>query len=69
MADSTYINSLGARAELDTGSGKAFYFRLEKLAEDGLGLRRSEGFGRVTFSDLLHHQANERLKKNQEVTL
>ncbi|MCP4581345.1 MAG: aconitate hydratase AcnA [candidate division Zixibacteria bacterium] len=36
MADSNYKNSFGARAEIDTGSGKAFYFRLEKLAEDGV---------------------------------
>ena len=36
MADSDYKNSIGARAELETGSGKAFYFRLAKLAEDGI---------------------------------
>jgi len=36
MADSSYKNSFDARAEIDTGSGKAYYFRLSKLAEDGI---------------------------------
>jgi len=36
MADSSYKNSFGALAEIDTGSGKAHYFRLGKLAEDGI---------------------------------
>ena len=29
---------LGARAKFDTGSGTAYYYRLQKLEEDGLGV-------------------------------
>jgi len=36
MADSGYKDSFGARTEIETGSGKASYFSLAKLAEDGI---------------------------------
>lgn len=37
MADLTPKNSFNARDTLETGSGKAYYYRLSKLKEDGLG--------------------------------
>jgi aconitate hydratase len=37
MAKQTATNSFGARATLDTGSGRATYYRLETLQEHGLG--------------------------------
>jgi aconitate hydratase len=37
MADLTPKNSFKTRDTLDTGSGKAYYYRLGKLQEDGLG--------------------------------
>ncbi len=37
MADLTPKNSFSARASFDTGSGQAYYYRLEKLEELGLG--------------------------------
>ena len=45
MPDLTPKNSFGARAVFETGSGPAYYYRLEKLAEDGLG-----DVGRLPFS-------------------
>ena len=37
MANSTYINSFGAQAEIDSKAGKAHYFSLAKLSKDGIG--------------------------------
>ena len=37
MADLTPKNSFSARASFDTGSGQAYYYRLDKLEELGLG--------------------------------
>ncbi|MDQ3396332.1 MAG: aconitate hydratase AcnA [Deinococcota bacterium] len=37
MADLTPKNSFSARATFETGSGEAYYYRLAKLQEDGLG--------------------------------
>ncbi len=37
MAANKVLDSFSAREEFDTGSGKAYYYRLAKLQEDGLG--------------------------------
>jgi aconitate hydratase len=45
MLDRTPKDSFGARATFETGSGPAYYYRLEKLQEDGL-----IDLGRLPFS-------------------
>ena len=37
MPERTHMNSFGARATFDTGSGEAYYYRLAALQEQGLG--------------------------------
>ena len=45
MPDLSPKNSFGARATFETGSGPAYYYRLGKLQEDGIG-----DIGRLPFS-------------------
>lgn len=63
MVDSKYMNSFGARAEIDTGSGKVHYFRLEKLAKDGIG-----DISRLPFSIKVLLEAVLRTENGQSVT-
>lgn len=56
-------NTFGARAELDSGSGKVIYYRLDKLTEDGIG-----NISRLPFSIKVLLEAVLRNENGHEVT-
>jgi len=57
MTDRESANSFGAQATLTTGSGEAQYFRLERLADEGVGdLGRLPLSIRVLLENLLRHE-------------
>ncbi len=56
-------NTFGARAELDSGSGKVTYYRLDKLTEDGIG-----NISKLPFSIKILLEAVLRNENGHEVT-
>ncbi|MCD6162494.1 MAG: aconitate hydratase AcnA [candidate division Zixibacteria bacterium] len=63
MAKSDYKNSFGAKTEIDTGSGKANYFRLDKLVEDSIA-----DISRLPFSIKILLEAVLRNENGKSIT-
>jgi len=63
MADSGYKDSFGARTEIETGSGKASYFSLAKLAEDGIA-----DISRLPFSIRILLESVLRSENGKDIT-
>ncbi|MBN2001741.1 MAG: hypothetical protein JXA21_00175 [Anaerolineae bacterium] len=52
-------SAVGFTTELDETQQEAFVARLQEIERDGIGMRRGEGFGRVTFDHPLYPGAQQ----------
>ena len=70
MAVSNYKNSFGAKADIDTGSGKASYFRLAKFAEEGIAdISRLPFSIRILLESVLRSENGKDITKDDVVKL